>query len=173
MNALLVESIHEIARERLQDAGLAVRTQPGGMNASALSSVLDGAHLLGIRSKTRVKKEHLSPAGDTLAVGCFCIGTDQVDLRAAAMAGIPVFNAPFANTRSVAELTIAEIVLLLRHLPTKITRMHAGTWDKSAGSAHEIRGKTLGIVGYGLNMVLIAIESYVLRWHRGARAAAL
>jgi len=165
MNALLVESIHEIARQRLQEAGLEVRTRPGGMDAGALSSVLPGAHLLGIRSKTKVNTEHLAPTGDTLAIGCFCIGTDQVNLHAAAMAGVPVFNAPFANTRSVAELTIAEIVLLLRQLPTKIARMHAGTWDKSAGGAHEIRGKTLGIVGYGHigSQIAVLAESMGMR----------
>lgn len=165
MNALLVESIHEIARQRLQGAGLTVQSRPGGMDAPTLLSVLPGAHLLGIRSKTKVTAEHLSPSGDTLAIGCFCIGTDQVNLHAAAMAGVPVFNAPFANTRSVAELTIAEIVLLLRQLPSKITRMHAGTWDKSAGGAHEIRGKTLGIVGYGHigSQVSVLAESMGMR----------
>lgn len=165
MNALLVESIHEIAGRRLQEAGFSVQTRPGGMDAETLASVLPGSQILGIRSKTKVGAALLSPAGDTLAIGCFCIGTDQIDLGAAAMSGVPVFNAPFANTRSVAELTIAEIVLLLRRLPTKIAQMHAGAWDKSAGGAHEIRGKTLGIVGYGHigSQVSVLAESMGMR----------
>ena len=105
--------------------------------------------LLGIRSKTNVTASVLDASPELQAIGAFCIGTNQVDLTAAATLGIPVFNAPFSNTRSVVELVIAEIIALARHLTDKNARMHAGVWDKSAKGAHEVRGRTLGIVGYG------------------------
>ena len=105
--------------------------------------------LLGIRSKTNVTRSVFEASPDLQAVGAFCIGTNQVDLTAAATRGVPVFNAPFSNTRSVVELVIAEIIALARHLTDKNARMHAGIWDKSAKGAHEVRGRTLGIVGYG------------------------
>jgi len=106
-------------------------------------------HLIGIRSRTRLSEEVLSGADSLIAVGCFSVGTNQVDLTAARKKGIPVFNAPFSNTRSVAELTIAEVVMLLRGVFGKSQSAHRGGWDKSAQGCHEVRGKTLGIVGYG------------------------
>ena len=105
--------------------------------------------MLGIRSKTTVTRRVLEAAPDLLAVGAFCIGTNQIDLAAAADRGTVVFNAPFSNTRSVVELVIAEIIALARRLTEKNAAMHAGVWDKSAKGAHEVRGRTLGIVGYG------------------------
>ena len=106
-------------------------------------------HLLGIRSNTHITPRVLDAATDLLAIGCFCIGTNQVDLAAAAERGVAVFNAPYSNTRSVVELVIGEIIALARRLPEKTARMHDGVWDKSAKGSHEIRGRTLGIVGYG------------------------
>ncbi|MGH3341015.1 MAG: phosphoglycerate dehydrogenase, partial [Propionibacteriaceae bacterium] len=108
-----------------------------------------GVQLLGIRSKTNVTENVLAATPDLMAIGAFCIGTNQIDLAAAARLGIPVFNAPFSNTRSVVELVIAEIIALARHLTDKNAKMHDGVWDKSAKGAHEVRGRTLGIVGYG------------------------
>jgi D-3-phosphoglycerate dehydrogenase / 2-oxoglutarate reductase len=110
---------------------------------------LRGVQLLGIRSKTNVTESVLEAVPDLMAIGAFCIGTNQINLAAAAKLGIPVFNAPFSNTRSVVELVIAEIVALARHLTDKNAMMHGGIWDKSAKGAHEVRGRTLGIVGYG------------------------
>jgi D-3-phosphoglycerate dehydrogenase len=122
------------------------------------------ATVLGIRSKTSVRESALT-AGRPAAIGCFCIGTDQVDLSPASRAGIPVFNSPFSNTRSVAEMTVAEAVCLARRLFEKSTLLHAGTWDKSAKDAHEVRGRTLGIVGYGHigSQVSVLAESMGMR----------
>jgi phosphoglycerate dehydrogenase-like enzyme len=106
-------------------------------------------HVLGIRSRTQVTEDVLAAADRLFAIGCFCIGTNQVDLDAAAHRGIPVFNAPFSNTRSVAELTLGEIVMLMRGIFPKSNAAHRGDWDKSAANSWEVRGKTLGIVGYG------------------------
>src|SRR5207344_1349853 len=116
-----------------------------------LIAKLDGVHVLGIRSKTRVTKEVLASenAKRLLSVGCFCIGTNQVEIDFANTRGVPVFNAPFSNTRSVAELVIAEIVVLARQLGDRSREVHEGKWRKVASNCHEIRGKTLGIVGYG------------------------
>ena len=105
--------------------------------------------ILGIRSRTDLTPDVIAATDRLIAVGCFSVGTNQVALEAANVKGIPVFNAPFSNTRSVAELTIAEIVMLFRGIFTKSVGAHAGRWDKNADGAHEIRGKTLGIVGYG------------------------
>ena len=119
------------------------------MPANELKKALSGVHLLGIRSGTNLDAGLLESASELIAIGCFCIGTNQVDLDRACGLGIPVFNAPFANSRSVAELTMCEIVALLRGLLPKSMAMHAGVWDKSADGSREVRGKTLGIVGYG------------------------
>src|SRR5690606_37780382 len=107
------------------------------------------AHIVGIRSRTQLTAEVLAEARRLMAVGCFCIGTNQVDLEAAARAGVPVFNAPYSNTRSVAELVIAEIIMLVRGVPARHAACLRGGWLKSAAGSHEVRGKTLGIVGYG------------------------
>src|SRR3954469_1305156 len=119
------------------------------MSEDELVEALDGVHLLGIRSNTTITRRVLQHAKDLLAVGCFCIGTNQVDLVDAAARGVAVFNAPYSNTRSVVELVLGEIIALARRLPEKTERMHEGVWDKSAKGSHEIRGRTLGIVGYG------------------------
>jgi D-3-phosphoglycerate dehydrogenase len=128
---------------------VAVESLPGALDEDELIAALPGVQLLGIRSKTTVSRRVLDAAPDLLAVGAFCIGTNQIDLAAAAERGTVVFNAPFSNTRSVVELVIAEIIALARRLTDKNASMHAGVWDKSAKGAHEVRGRTLGIVGYG------------------------
>ncbi len=146
---LLLEHIHEDAVELLASAGFTVDSLEGALDEDELIAALDGVDLLGIRSKTQVTAKVIEVAPHLLAIGAFCIGTNQIDLAAAAEAGIAVFNAPFSNTRSVVELAIAEIISLTRRLTEKNESMHAGLWDKSADGAHEIRGRTLGIVGYG------------------------
>jgi D-3-phosphoglycerate dehydrogenase len=147
--ALLLESVHRDAVEQLEAAGVTVETATGALDPAELEARLDGVQLLGIRSKTEVAASVLSAAPDLLAIGAFCIGTNQIDLPAASERGIAVFNAPFSNTRSVVELAIAEIIALTRRLTDKSADLHAGVWDKSAAGAHEIRGRRLGIVGYG------------------------
>lgn len=149
VKALLVESVHPDATAYLQAAGIAVSTRPGALDEQELSEALQGVQLLGIRSGTRVTRSVLAGAGELIAVGAFCIGTNQVDLAAAAEAGVAVFNAPFSNTRSVVELALAEMICLTRGLTAKNDALHAGVWDKSAQGAHEMRGRTLGIIGYG------------------------
>jgi D-3-phosphoglycerate dehydrogenase len=149
VKALLLENIHPLAVEVLTDRGFEVELLPGSLSEAELVERLPGVHLLGIRSNTTVTTKVLDNAPDLLAVGCFCIGTNQVDLAGAAERGIAVFNAPYSNTRSVVELVIGEIIMLARRLAEKTEKMHAGVWDKSAKGSHEIRGRTLGIVGYG------------------------
>ena len=149
MKALLLENIHPEAVRPLEDAGLQVVQQRSALREGDLAAALPGVALLGIRSKTQVTDAVLAGATDLLAVGAFCIGTDQIDLAAASAQGIAVFNAPYSNTRSVVELTLAEIIALTRRLTEKDQAMHGGRWDKSAVGAHEVRGRTLGIVGYG------------------------
>ena len=147
MKALLLENIHPEGIRLLGERGIEVETVRGALDEAELAARLPGVQLLGIRSKTNVTRAVLESAPDLLAVGAFCIGTNQVDLGTAAERGIAVFNAPFSNTRSVVELVIAEIIALARHLTDKNAAMHAGVWDKSAKGAHEVRGRTLGIVG--------------------------
>ena len=149
MKALLLENIHPEGVRLLTERGIDVETVKGALDEAELINALQGVQLLGIRSKTNVTRSVFEASPDLQAVGAFCIGTNQVDLAAAATRGVPVFNAPFSNTRSVVELVIAEIIALARHLTDKNARMHAGIWDKSAKGAHEVRGRTLGIVGYG------------------------
>jgi D-3-phosphoglycerate dehydrogenase / 2-oxoglutarate reductase len=149
VKALLLENIHPEAVRLLQEAGLEVIQQRSALSEPDLAAALPGVALLGIRSKTQLSAAVLAGAPDLLAVGAFCIGTDQIDLGAASALGIAVFNAPYSNTRSVVELTLAEIIALTRRLTEKDRAMHAGAWDKSAAGAHEVRGRTLGIVGYG------------------------
>ena len=147
--ALLLENIHPDATARLTKAGYQVETMTRALGEDELIEKVQGVSLLGIRSQTQVTDRVLAAAPDLLAVGAFCIGTNQVDLAAAARRGVAVFNAPFSNTRSVVELAVAEIISLARRLPEKNVKMHAGVWDKSAKGAHEVRGRKLGIVGYG------------------------
>ncbi|KAA1426440.1 phosphoglycerate dehydrogenase [Nocardioides antri] len=149
MKALVLENIHPAAVDILESRGYEVDARPGALSEGELIASLDGVNLLGIRSNTTVTARVLAEARGLEAIGCFCIGTNQVDLGAAAQQGIGVFNAPYSNTRSVVELVIGEIIALARRLPEKIQRMHDGVWDKSARGSHEVRGRTLGIVGYG------------------------
>ncbi len=149
MKALLLENIHPLAVESLERAGFEVELRVGAMSEAELADALVGISLLGIRSNTTITEKVLDTAPDLLAIGCFCIGTNQVDLAAAAARGVAVFNAPYSNTRSVVELVIGEIIALARRLTEKTANMHAGVWDKSAQGSHEIRGRTIGIVGYG------------------------
>jgi D-3-phosphoglycerate dehydrogenase len=149
MKALLVESVHPDAAASLQAAGITVSTRSGALDERELSEALQGVQLLGIRSGTRLKRSVLANATELIAVGAFCIGTNQIDLGAAAEQGVAVFNAPFSNTRSVVELALAEMICLTRGLTAKSNALHGGVWDKSAKGAHEMRGRTLGIIGYG------------------------
>ncbi len=162
MNALLLEGIHPTAVERLDAEGCATRREEGSPDPETLAAALAGITLLGIRSKTQVNETLLAQAPRLLALGAFCIGTNQVDLDACTRRGVAVFNAPFSNTRSVAELALAEIILLLRNLPGKMYAMHEGRWDKSAAGSHEVRGKTLGIVGYGKIGVQLSVLAEAL-----------
>ena len=145
----LLESIHPDAEGILESAGYTVERIDGALPEDELIDRCADAHIVGIRSKTKVTRRFLESCAHLWSVGCFCIGTNQVDLDAASERGVTVFNAPFSNTRSVAEITISEIVALHRRLADRSTQMHEGTWRKSAAGAHEIRGRTLGIVGYG------------------------
>jgi D-3-phosphoglycerate dehydrogenase len=149
VRALLLENVHPDAVALLTEAGVSVDVADRAFGESEMVGALEGVALLGIRSKTDVTAAALASAPDLLAIGAFCIGTNQIDLDAANTRGVAVFNAPFSNTRSVVELAIAEIIALTRGLTQKNADMHAGVWDKSASGAHEIRGRRLGIVGYG------------------------
>lgn len=147
---LLLEGIHEYAVQQFKAAGYPqVEHVSGALEKNELIEKMRTAHMVGIRSRTNITREVLDAAKDLIAIGNFCIGTNQVDLTEAKVRGIPVFNAPFSNTRSVAELVIAEIVMLLRGIPKKNAGAHRGEWIKSADWSFEIRGKKLGIVGYG------------------------
>ena len=147
--ALLLENIHPDATAALTKVGYEVETRKGALSEDELIGALPGVSLLGIRSRTHVTDRVLAAAPDLVAVGAFCIGVNQVDLAAASRHGVAVFNAPFSNTRSVVELVLAEIISLARRLPEKNAKMHQGEWDKSAAGSHEVRGRRLGIVGYG------------------------
>lgn len=149
LKALLLENIHAEALAAFRKEGYTVETFPGSLEESALAERLAEVSILGIRSKTRLTQAALAGAKRLLAVGAFCIGTNQIDLVACERRGIAVFNAPFSNTRSVVELALAEVIFLLRGIPAKIRLMDRGVWDKSAADAREVRGKRLGIVGYG------------------------
>ena len=147
---LLLEGIHEAAIETLAAAGYSqVERLTHSLTGSDLTDAIDDVDLIGIRSRTQIDATVLGAAKKLKAIGCFCIGTNQVDLDSARRMGIPVFNAPFSNTRSVAELAIADIILLMRGIPEKSARAHRGEWAKTARNAYEVRGKCLGIVGYG------------------------
>ena len=147
---LFLEGLHANATDALtRDGYTAVRNLAKSLTGDALKTALADIHFLGIRSRTEITEEMLAAAPKLIAIGCFCIGTNQVDLAAAARRGIPVFNAPYSNTRSVAELVLGEIIMLLRGIPEKNALVHRGGWTKSAVGSVEVRGKTLGIVGYG------------------------
>lgn len=147
---LLLEGINRSAVEILEADGYKnITVLNYALAEEELIKALADVHILGIRSNTKVTAKALEHAQKLFSIGCFCIGTDQVDLKTAKRAGIPVFNAPFSNTRSVAELVIAEAILLLRGIPEKNALAHQGEWVKSAKNSHEIRGKKIGIIGYG------------------------
>jgi D-3-phosphoglycerate dehydrogenase len=150
IGVLLLEGIHESAVRQLEADGYRnVRQLPHALQGDDLAEALAGVHILGIRSRTQLTAEIVAQAPRLMGVGCFCIGTNQVDLDATRSRGIPVFNAPYSNTRSVAELVLAQMVLLLRRVPERSMQMHRGEWQKSAAGSFEARGKTLGVVGYG------------------------
>lgn len=150
MKTLLLENVHPDADEVLRRIpGVEIERAGHAPDAGELKTRLAGVQLLGIRSRTRITDDILAAAPDLLAIGCFCIGTNQVDLDAAARRGVAVFNAPFANTRSVAELTLASTVMLMRGIPQKLAAIRRGEWQKTATGAHEVRAKKLGIIGYG------------------------
>ncbi|HEV2082146.1 MAG TPA: phosphoglycerate dehydrogenase [Brevundimonas sp.] len=146
---LLLENVHPAAVRRFESAGYAVDTVKGALDEDELIARLKGVHVLGVRSKTEVSARVLDAADRLMAVAAFCIGTNQIDLQAAADRGVAVFNAPHSNTRSVVELAVGLIVSLMRGVTDKSAAMHCGKWIKSAAGAREIRGKTLGLIGYG------------------------
>jgi D-3-phosphoglycerate dehydrogenase len=149
MKILLLEGIHPGAKSSLEEAGFEVDRETGALDPEELATRLQSYQAVGIRSKTKLSKEILSKNPHLEAIGCFCIGTNQVDLLTANQLGIPVFNAPYSNTRSVAELVIAEMISLSRKLGQINAAAHKGEWLKSASGNREVRGKTLGIIGYG------------------------
>lgn len=146
---LLLENIHPSATEVFERHDVIVHTRSTSLSEEDLVEAVQGMTLLGLRSNTYLTERVLDAAPGLKAVGAFCIGTNQIDLAACSARGVAAFNAPYSNTRSVVELVIAEIIALARRLTEKSTKMHAGVWDKSAQGSHEIRGRTLGIVGYG------------------------
>ncbi len=150
IRVLLLENINDSAVALFRSAGYETVTRlPKALEGEALREALLGVHILGIRSRTQLTPEVFAAADRLIAVGCFSVGINQVDIEAARRVGVPVFNAPFSNTRSVAELVMGEIVMLLRRILPRSQQVHAGGWDKSAEGSFEVRGKTLGIVGYG------------------------
>ena len=147
---LLLEGVNDSAVELIEAAGYSSVTRLSkALGGNELKEALKGVHILGIRSRTQITQDVLDAADRLIGVGCFSVGTNQVDIDAARRSGIPVFNAPFSNTRSVAELVIGEIVMLFRRIISRSNLAHEGGWEKSANNSYEVRGKTLGIVGYG------------------------
>ncbi len=149
VRALLLENLHPKATDNFTAAGISVENHAGAMDEDELIEALDGVEILGLRSKTQLTKRVIEASPSLVAVGAFSIGTNQIDLEAAAERGIAAFNAPYSNTRSVVEMAVSEMISLTRRLPVHQKLMHEGLWNKSADGAHEIRGRTLGIVGYG------------------------
>jgi len=149
IKVLLLEGVHINAKNTFFAEGFDVELVASSLDEEELCQRIKGVSILGIRSKTNITKKVLESADRLMAVGAFCIGTNQIDLEESTKKGIAVFNAPYSNTRSVVELAIAEIIMLMRNLPDKIRAMHEGVWDKSATNSFEIRNKNLGIIGYG------------------------
>jgi D-3-phosphoglycerate dehydrogenase / 2-oxoglutarate reductase len=149
IKVLLLENIHSVAAEAFAADGFQVETVKGALSEAELRERIRDVHILGIRSKTRITPPVIDEARRLLAIGAFCIGTNQIALKHANQRGVPAFNAPFSNTRSVAELILAEVVMLSRHLGDRSREVHEGRWRKVAVGSHEVRGKTLGIIGYG------------------------
>ena len=147
---VLFEGVHQSALDTLHAAGYSnIDYYKKALDGNELKEAIKDAHFIGLRSRTHLTAEMIEAAPKLIAVGCFCIGTNQVDLNAAKARGIPVFNAPFSNTRSVAELVLGEILLLMLNVPQANAEVHRGVWNKSAAGSHEVRGKKLGIIGYG------------------------
>lgn len=165
LNVLLLENIHASGRDMLAAEGFRVETVSGALKEKELIEKIKGVHLIGIRSKTQITPSVLEAADKLLGVGCFCIGTNQVALAEANRRGVAVFNAPFSNTRSVAEMILSEIVMLARQLGDRSKEVHQGFWNKTATNCYEIRNKTLGIVGYGHigRQVGVLAESFGMR----------
>lgn len=165
MKIVLTENIHGSATETFEKEGFKTIRLPGSLSTADLIKEAGDAHILGIRSKTQLEVDYFKEASRLLAVGCFCIGTNQVQVEDAGKSGVPVFNAPFSNTRSVAELVLAEVVMLARRLFDRSRLLREGRWLKSARGSYEIRGKTLGIVGYGHigSQVSVLAESFGMR----------
>jgi len=166
MKIVLLENISQSAVESFKKAGYTqIEQHTGALSGEELDAVLKDAKVVCVRSKTQLTEEVITKAKKLVAIGCFCIGTNQVDLEAANKVGVCVFNAPFSNTRSVAELVIASAIMLIRRIPDKNKAAHAGEWDKDSTNAHEIRGKRLGVVGYGHigSQVSILAEAMGLR----------
>lgn len=149
IHVLLLENVHPVAVELMKAEGFTVETYPSALSEAELIQKIKNVSVLGIRSKTQVTAKVLEHANKLMAVGAFCIGTNQIDLQAATKKGVAVFNAPFSNTRSVVELVVAEMIILMRKIVEKSNKMHQGVWDKSAAGSYEIRGKKLGLIGYG------------------------
>ena len=163
---LLLEGVHQSALETLQSNGYTnIEYLKTSLPEDELIEKMKDVHFVGIRSRTHITEAVVEAASKLVAVGCFCIGTNQVDLKATQARGIPVFNAPFSNTRSVAELVLGQLILLLRRVPQKNAQAHRGGWDKSAEGSYEARGKTLGIIGYGH----IGTQLSILAEHLGMR----
>ena len=149
INVLLLENVHQVAVQMFEEQGFNVEFHKGAMEEDELAEKIKGVHILGIRSKSNVSKKVLENADKLWAIGAFCIGTNQIDLDAATEKGVAVFNAPYSNTRSVVELAVGEIIMLIRNIFPKSVGLHAGKWDKSANNSFEIRGKKIGMIGYG------------------------
>ncbi|MBO0931199.1 phosphoglycerate dehydrogenase [Fibrella aquatilis] len=149
IKVLLLENVHPIAVALLEKEGFSLDVRKGALDEDELIEALQGVHILGIRSKTNVTRRVLDNAPKLMTVGAFCIGTNQIDLAAATEKGIAVFNAPYSNTRSVVELAVGEMIMLIRNIIPKSNKMHEGVWDKSATNSFEVRGKKLGLIGYG------------------------
>lgn len=149
IHVLLLENVHPVAVELMKAEGFTVETYPAALSEEELIQKIKSVSVLGIRSKTQVTAKVLEHANKLMVIGAFCIGTNQIDLQAATKKGVAVFNAPFSNTRSVVELVMAEMIILMRKIVEKSNKMHQGIWDKSAAGSYEIRGKKLGLIGYG------------------------
>ncbi|MFT4089925.1 MAG: phosphoglycerate dehydrogenase [Asticcacaulis sp.] len=165
MKMLLLENVHPVAVQHFRDEGYDVTTVKGALDEDDLIKAVQGVHVLGIRSKTTVTAKVLEAADKLMAIGAFCIGTNQIDLKASTEKGIAVFNAPYSNTRSVVEMVMGLTVILTRNIYDKSVKMHTGKWDKSATGAHEVRNKTLGIIGYGAigSQLSVLAEAFGMR----------
>ena len=166
IRVLLLEGVSRTAVDTVRAAGYTqIECHEKALPEDELKRRIAEAHIVGIRSRTHLTDDVLAQARRLIAVGCFCIGTNQVDLDAAELAGIPVFNAPYSNTRSVAELVIAQAIMLMRGIPQKNAECHRGGWSKSAAGSHEVRGKTLGIIGYGHIGTQVGVLAEALGMH--------